>query len=414
MTRPRNVAIVASLLFLAAGIPLTVFGLPMYVGPIVAAILIAVGIAFRLAQILLLGEKTTRWELGMCIYVGYCIAVSLFSNTVLYPQSWDGWVPALYVLMPLLVILPFTMLDVAFIDGIDAIVLVAIAGSLLVIVDHIYPLAFLDQYRRVAVADPDLRRIVLVKTEMAFAFVVSFARLLDRRKTLTAVFRYAGSMIVIGFALFVISEGRLPISATVIGCAIYIVFFIHGKRKLAIVPIISVLMVIIAPLALEKYIDYVIAIGDLRQNDPSVSYRMTEYGYLKVLFDQTSGVGFGIMSQGGDHNTLLSFAAHYGGYLSGAGRLPVELADIGLFAALFQFGYLGFILVVCLTITVIRTLWKISRKGGPHPYKTEIGALAAVTIAFLISPLPMNFFSLDWTVQYGGLLWFLSSRAATK
>lgn len=411
MTQQRNIAFVASMYLLGAGFPFTLVGLPIYLGQEVAAAVILLG-AMGWVWLVVRGvARIGRWEIGLIAYFAYCVIVSLISSTAIFPQSWTGWVPALYTIVPLLLIFPFKLMRVKIGDAATAIILVAVIGSLLVGIDQFYRIGFLDQYQRGSVFG-SIRRVVLVRTEMALALVMCFARLLDAKRWLRRLL-YAGCIAVVTFALFVVSEGRLSIAGSMIGCFIYFFVMYKNSKKPFVTSIIIIVLAIVLPLLLGKYITYLSDIGDIRANDRGIAFRVIEYGYFEAAFEKTHGIGFGVMSAGESNHNVVSFASKRAGYMYGTGSYGVELSDLGLWAALFQFGYIGLALVVLMTVAVIRKLWIVGRANNSYPYRAECGAVAAVVIGFMISPLPINLFSLAWTVEYGGLLWFLAAAAVS-
>jgi len=409
MSRLRNVVLVAVFFCLGAGLPFSIFGMPLYIGTQVASFLILASVVIWVLAWFLRQTRLDLWQVGVCAWVLLCALVSMISNTLIFRQGMNQWVMALYVLMPLVVIFPFKLAQVRFGEAIDGLIIVGFLAAMLVVIDQFHRIAFLDAYQRGAAADQSLRRIVFAKTEMVFAWVVCFARLLHARSHSTQI-RYGGALITVGYALFVVSEGRLAIGATLIGCAIYLVFFYRSSRKVLVISTLSVVAPIALWLVLEKYIRYLGSVGNMQTNDVSVAFRLVEYQHFKMFFDQTHGIGFGIMAGGGSNN-ILGFARQGAGHAHTSGDFGLELADIGLFAALFQFGYAGLLFVIFMTIAVVRKLWKAGSANSAEPNRVECGAIAAVTIGFLLSPLPMNFFSLSWTMEYGGMLWFLASLA---
>jgi len=411
MTKLRNIAFIASILLLCQGFPFSLVGLPQYLGQQVAAAVILLG-GMGWAFLAIRGfVKIGPWEIGIIAFFAYCALVSLISNTLIFPQAWSGWVPAFYTIVPVLLILPLRAMRVKVGHVISAIILVAAVGAFLQDLDQFHNLGFLDQYVRGSYLG-STRRLELFRTEMAFALVMCFARLLNTKKWRRRLLDLT-VILLVGFALFVVAEGRLPIAASIIGCSIYLLVMYKNSKKPLVVSICIILAVAILPALLGKYIHYLNNIGDIRVNDRGVAFRAIEWVHFETIFEKTHGIGLGVMSTGADKNNVLSFATNYAGYLYGTGSYGAGLVDTGLWAAMFQFGYIGLALVIGMTVAVVRKLWMTGRVSDEYHNRIECGALAAVVIGFMISPLPTNFFTTVLYTQYGGLLWFLAATAVS-
>ncbi|MDR3576829.1 MAG: hypothetical protein P4L50_23435 [Anaerolineaceae bacterium] len=409
MTQLRNIALVASILILWQGFPFSTVGLPQYLGQQVAAAIILLGV-MGWVLLALRGIATIGlWETSIIAFFAYCIIVSLIYSTFLSPQPLTEWVPALYAIVPVLLIFPLRFMRVKLDEVFAAIILVAVIGAVLQDFDQFYNLGFLDQYVRGSYLG-STRRLELFRTEMAFALVISFARLLNAKKPRQRLSCLA-VLLLVGYALFAVAEARLPMSAVLIGCTLYLLVMYRDSKKPLVVSFAVILAVVILPLMLGKYIHYLNTIGDIRVNDTGIAFRALEWTHFNAAFEKTHGIGFGVMSAGAGKNNIISFANNYAGYLYGTGSYGAGLVDTGLWAAMFQFGYLGLAVVLGMTAIVIRKLWKAGRASNAYLYRTECGAIAGVVIGLSISPLPTNFFSVGAYAPYGGLLWFMASAA---
>jgi hypothetical protein len=382
-------------------------GLPQYLGGQVAAALILLGVMLW-GLLVLRGFATIGfWEAGIIAFFAYCILVSLIYSTFLSPQPLTEWVPAIYTIVPVLLILPLKSMRVKLDEAFAAIILVAVIGAILQDFDQFHNLGFLDQYVHGSFLG-STRRLELFRNEMAFALVICFARLLNAKK-LRRWLSCLAVLLLVGYALFVVAEARLPMSAVLIGCTLYLLVMYKNSKKPLVVSIVVILAVVILPVLLGRYIHYLNTIGDMRVNDTGLAFRALEWTHFNAAFEKTHGIGFGVMSAGAGKNNIISYANKYGGYLIGTGSSAVGLVDTGLWAAMFQFGYLGLAFVLGMNIIVIRKLWKAGRTSYAYLYRTECGALAVVLLGLLISPVPVNFFSVGTYSQDGGLLWFLAA-----
>lgn len=119
------------------------------------------------------------------------------------------------------------------------------------------------------------------------------------------------------------------------------------------------------------------------------------------------------MSLSPNSPNILSDAMYKAGELYGAPGYPVGLVDIRLWAALFQFGWVGLGIVLWLTGMVWLKFIKASMVRA-YQHRDEIGAMAGVVVGFMASSLPINLFTVDNTVSLGGLLIFLAYRASRE
>jgi hypothetical protein len=171
---------------------------------------------------------------------------------------------------------------------------------------------------------------------------------------------------------------------------------------------VGVLVVLAAgPLLLGKYLDKITSNAQYFNRDASVRFRTIEFQYFYDAFQHTYGLGFGVMSTGVGKKNILSYAANQAGYIYGTGSYGLGLSDIGIFSALTQFGYIGLIITLFMTGMASFKLIKYARAD---PRFWSAGAAGCLMLAFMLSPLPMNFFTLQWTVFVGNVLWFLAAQ----
>ncbi|KKB82371.1 hypothetical protein VW29_16260 [Devosia limi DSM 17137] len=401
---------IALLFVMPSGLPLSLFGVPAYQSDQIQIVIIAPLVGVRALQ-LLQRRWLDRWESTIMVFLLYCYFVSFISNSFFIPQPPDGWLPGLVLLVPLLLLFALDAFKITVKEVIDGLLIAALFAAMLVNVDRVSPIAGLDSYLHTAIHDPSLRRIVVMHNEMGFAFVILVARLLNMR-TLGGALLYLAALALLSGPLFVVSETRLVIAAAVIGCMLYALLVYRSTVKALVLSVLAVIAAGLSPLIFGKYIDYAMAMGDLG-DDPSVRFRAIEILHFGQLFDQTAGFGFGLMSLSPNKPNILTDALFRDAALYGAPDYWLSLVDIRIYGALYQFGYVGFVLVLGLTLIVAYRLWWCSREVA-YTRRDDVGAVAATVVAFMLSPLPMNLFTAENTVTIGGMLWFLTARASRE
>ena len=399
---------IALLFAMPSGLPLSLFGVPAYISVQIQIVTIAALVSVRALQ-LLQRRWLDRWESTIVVFLLYCYFVSFISNTVFIPQPLDGWLPGLVVLVPLLLILALDAFRFTVREVIDGLLIAALFAAALVNVDRAVPIAGLNSYLHTAMHDTSLRRIVVMHNELGFAFVILVARLLNVR-TMRNVLLYMAALALLSGPLFIVSETRLVIAAALIGLTLYALLVFRSTVKALVLSILAVIAAGLAPFVLGKYFEYAVAMGDL-SGDPSVRFRTIEILHFGRLFEQTAGFGFGLMSLSVNKPNILTDALFRDAALYGAPDYWLSLVDIRIYGALYQFGYVGLALVLALTLIVAYRLWQCSRQPD-YPQRDDVGAVAAIVVAFMLSPLPMNLFTAENTVTIGGMLWFLAARAS--
>lgn len=389
---------VVLLLYLWEGLPMSIIGIPRYYGRQIAAAFIVICFLFYMKNKLTKGIKFDKWEKIALLILSLTFIVSYISNTFIYPQGLSGWVPALYLLCPLLLVFVCRYFKATPESIIAGLVFAGVSGAILVVINNFYHLPFMDEYERVTTVGLAERRIVFLKTEAAIAATIIATRLLSV-KSFGWWFKNLLMAIPLFYSLIFVSESRLAIAAALIGVAIFSLFVLRGIHRLRYIIAGLVFVVFAAPVVLDKYIEQISS--NALEDDASVVFRKLEMEHFNGYFQETYGIGFGVMSTGVGKNNILAYSAHDAGHFYGSGDYGMGLADVGILAALYQFGWMGLILILYTTFSAGIYMLKI---GRTHKTALDTGAVGSVMIAYMLSPLPMNFFTLDSTAVGGGLL----------
>lgn len=402
--------LVASVLLFSYGLPLSLLGVDQWVSQRILQIVIVVSFIIHLVGAVYgrASNPTYHW---MTALVGYMLFVTALYNTAIQPSPLFHWLPGIATFTPLLVFSLFDNFRVRIGEVGLGFLITAIFCALLTAVDQVLQLPSLDVYTRTAYFDTGLRRLVLAKTEQAFAFLLLLSIAFHFSRP-TVRWIAIASLLLVGYSVFVVTESRLVVAALLIGTSIYLAFIMRAKRRLSALFLLLGVGLLTLPTLLNKYVAY-IGSTDILREDVSVQFRLLERDFFESYFNETGGLGFGAMYINERLNNILSFAMFSAGAFFDAPGYPVSVGDIGFYGALYQFGYLGLLFSIALTLSSVLILLRAGR-DPTDPHSNTLGVFGAIFLGFLISPLPMNFFTLDWTVAIGGTLWYLVSQTRQR
>ncbi len=346
------------------------------------------------------------WEVLAIALFGLCVLSSAIYSGIIDPIPLREWLPAIYTVAPVLTILLLKAVDANLRDAERALYIAGVAGSLLVIINGALDLHLLDFYVRGS-GFGTKERVVFFKIEATFALVIAFVRLAYAR----SFGRVVLSALAVGitfYNVFVLSESRLAIVAIFIALFLVWLFVMRGGRKLFFLLFGPFIALPVISYVIERYMRSTTDLGSYFRNDVSASFRATEIRHFAEYFDDTYGLGFGFMSGNPEYNNIIAYSSNRGGYLYGTGDYGLGLDDIGLYSALYQYGWAGLILIVIMTLLISVVLLRSARFGMNY---AVTGAIGAMMLAFMFSPISMNFFTLFYTAHIGGLLLFMASAA---
>ncbi len=392
------------------GVPFTVIGLPRAGGYYAISLLI-------LISIIILPFRRIDYRIKLSIYsiLSICLAllmltVSVVSGLLFYKNPILSWVPELVYYSPVLLIFVFISFGIRLPEIVAGIALAATVAATLATIDHYSKIYFLDNYIATSGFDFYARRIMLLKNEVGCAICISFAWLATGRKPLVLW----ASLVILAltfFDMFQIIETRLVIGAAMIACALFSVFYVSNRRKIGGIFIVAIVALAAGPALFGKYIDQAQSMGSI-ENDKSYQWRALTVDQYQKVFDETYGVGFGIMSIKDFSGNILSYTLHQAPTLHGIerGTWGFYLADISFYGALFQFGVAGLIFTLIMTLMIPISLLRYAK------YKNIAGRAGAAAIGLfvlflLISPWPTNLFTLSWSMLSGNMFWACAARA---
>lgn len=396
---------VSATLLLPYGIPTSFVNVPSFMTAQFVQLLIFALASIRIIQIAA-GKKFDKFESISLLFFVYCVFVSSISSTFFFPISPSDWLPGVLNMTPILFILCANLFKLKFEEVIDGLILSAIVVSFILVVDQIVRFSALDQFVAFNSRNGSSRRIVLMHNECTFVFCILVLRAFQ--KVSAASIFYILAALLVGISAFFISESRLVLASALVGISLYICYTRQSDVFSLMLAGFAAIFIIMLP----YFVTYFDALAEI-SNDNSVVIRNIEIQHFSRLFDQTAGFGFGLMSLSEFKDTILSNALYHVPAQYGLDGYWFSLVDIRVFAALYQFGWVGLFFVVTMTFIAFNSL----RKGMAINIgyrKSDLGALAATIAGFMASPLPLNLFTVDNTVYLGGVIWFLSSKYAAQ
>lgn len=399
---------VGMLFLLSYGVPLNFLGAPLWQAKMVLYACIVILWPFAIKKIFLSSDRNWFYRF-VVIFVAYMYIVTIVYNNFTQPSAMFSWIPGLVYIAPLTVFAAYEVFDITPQEIARGIIGMSVLCALFTIIDQFYNLSALDQFVRTSHLDKSVRRVVLAKNEQCFSFVLVLSSIINSRSLNNRFFSVI-AFLALSYSLIAVAESRLALAALGIGTVLYILFMLRRSTKYVLAVLMGVGAVGLAPFVIEKYLSNMSSSEDMQKYDLGVRFRLQEIDVFQSFFDKTDGLGFGLMYINQGLNNILSNAMFRFGTMYGAKDYPMGLDDIGFFAALYQFGYIGLFLSIVMTVIMVFCLWKAGR-NIQNPYHEIYGAFGCVALAFLFSPLPMNFFTLDWTMTVGGTLWYLASRA---
>jgi hypothetical protein len=275
-------------------------------------------------------------------------------------------------------------------------VVVSVSASLLLLFDSFSPLEFLNDYiRRSAFFSLEGRRVVILKNEVIFGFVALMSFIISSKKS---VFKNKLLVTIAMFLFFIqafIMESRMGFLA--MGVATITLMYIKGITQKTLQLLITGLIVVIFifPIVFNEHIDSLSNMS-MNDSDSNISIRFETVEYYYQVFKESNGFGIGMMSSNSQSYNVLHMVEHY------------NILDAGAFSSLFQFGPLGLIAWVFLTVQCLKTYIKYyNQSNKTDPYSASAFGFL---LAFTLSPLPISFFTATWCINMGGifiyLMWF--------
>jgi hypothetical protein len=390
------------------GFPFSTMGMPMVFGYQLFAAIVFASMFYYIARLLRGTLLLQAWDGVAILAFLWCFIVSFHYSVFIQPQPVFGWLPAIFSTTPLLLICVLKAIGARRRDAEDALFWTGLLGTLLIIFDLTTHLGFLDVYARGSSFSEG--RIVLFKWPTVFAVVIGALRATTARG-LGRRFMYGLATMLLLYNVIMLAESRLAMLALALAALPIYIFCLRGTTRIVTGVAIPILAVPLIFFVIDRFFADFTGVADYLRNDVSASFRNWEIEYFGRAFNGTYGMGFGFMSGDPQYDNVLNFLHYKAGYLVGTGTYGMELVDITIYAALYQYGYVGLAIVILMTLMMGYVLADSWRLGRDYRAASACGFLA---LFYHVSPLPMNFFTIFATSHVGALLWFMASRIAVE
>lgn len=325
--------------------------------------------------------------------VALMFLVSAVSGLFIFPKPISDWLPAQFIFFPILIFYFFYLCRATLKEVAVGFVCVAILVSVLLLIDQIKPLAFLDSFQRFSTFQGyGARRLVLLKNEVIFGFVIVASAVISDVCTGARRYILIGIALLIFFVQALIMESRMGFLAMAV--AVVALLKMRGLTP-KIVRILAALLlsiVFILPVVFEKHIEKMGQLS-IQDGEANVSIRIESVAHMLDLYWRSNGWGVGIMSSTGTINNVLYEDERY------------NMADAGAASALTQFGLGGLFVWLFLTYKCVTTCSTTYRLSGRRDYAAS--AVSAFLLGFTITLLPLSLFTQAWTISVGGALLYM-------
>lgn len=406
--RANIAALVALALLLPWGIPGLFIGIPQHISVQVQQLSIALG--FLIVFVVWLRRPKFYGAVMVLPLVFFCYVVIvsfLYSNYIVY-QPARAWLPGVITLAPALLIPCLIALRAT-----DSEVLVGLVGSvvcaaLLVIIDRFVQIDSLSTLTHRSTVLNASRRIVLMHNETVICAGVLLAVCLCSALQRSTRLLSATGLFALVYIMLFVHETRLTIASFIIGSTIYITAFWKNDLKFLILPASLFVMSFLFYVFAGVYLQHFFSVFSFLEGDHSASFRLVQLSHFRYYFEETGGLGFGVMSSSPNVSNVISDGLYRWSEHYGAPDYFLSLVDIRIFGAFFQYGYFGGIGVLLMTNLIVYFLISSSRDLSFSPQLRAIRVcLGCMVFAFMLSPLPQNFFG-DRTMTLGFLLMYIA------
>lgn len=398
--RKWRVIFIAFLMLCWEGVIPTFIGQPLSTGKYLVSALSLFGVAYFVFKLILGRARLPKNYIYPVLFFGYCVVVTFLSSYVINNYPPREWLFAQYMLAPLLIGFLFLLLGVNWKEVVYAMILSALICSLITIVDQFYQLPQLDIFQRGSINNRFGRRMFLMRVETGLSIAILLSFIVTRwrfdLKTIVALAIVA----VDTFILFRVSESRQ--SMLTLALTMFYFILLGGIRANRLVFLSAIGAVLAGPLIwllAGDYIEKFLTADDyLAEGNVLIRFEALNFYWEKFL--ETGGLGFGILSNGDDATNFFATA-----WRVGNGSWGYMIADIGIFSPLVQFGWIGLFAVVFITLRLGYAFVRMAKRVPP-PHGAILYAIGAFMFGSMIHPWPMNYFTLDWTIFFGSLIWF--------
>jgi len=404
-----QIALIIVLIALWEGFPFTFIGIDDdSIGCKIVAIISIIGLPIFLIKTFSGKSKISFYHTLSIVFVIWCFIVSFYFNNYVEPKPISQWLPSGYIVLPILLVFLLSATNTTIPDVEKSIVIIGIIGSAIAIIDSYLNIGILYFYHRNA-SDGD-SRIIFCKMPALFAFIISVTKLYNCRSFYQFIIYLLSSIITI-YNVVILTESRLSLAGIIISIVMIGIFVLKNSRRFYLIITGIIISVPASIYIIDNFFSKFESFDQYLNSDVSARFRQQEIALFSNVFSGTNGLGFGFMSLNRAYHNTLTFAAYDAGNLVGTGKYGMALTDIGLYSALYQFGYLGIFLVLTYTLLAGVTLIRSRRFGREFSSTAAVGWLF---LSLLVSPISINFFTIQFSAHIGALVFFMASECGRR
>jgi hypothetical protein len=401
----RNVALIVFVTLTWEGLIPVLFGAPIHVGRYFICGLILAGTLLWIRNFLTGRATPIKENLFGPILALYCVVITLNYSMLNAALPAREWLYAQYTLIPLFICFSLNVLGVSWKDVVVAIVAAASICSLISVFDQFFEFATLDVFTRASINNVENRRMFLMRLETGATVALLGTYLLANGRLNARSVIFLVLMLLNAFVLFRVSESRQSILTALLAVFFFVAFGgIKKQRLYYIVTLWPAVLAYLLYLIVGDYIERFISSRDYIK-DGNIEIRLQALDFFWRHFNQTSGLGFGILSNGDDARNFLANA-----FRTGNGEWGFFLADTGIFSALFQFGWIGLVFAVSLPLWAASMLIRAARHAS-REQRAVLLAFGCIFLSSILHPWPTNLFTLEWTLLFGALTFYAATDA---
>jgi len=399
-----QVVLIAILISLWEGFPHVLWGAPDSLGNQIWSMMSIIGVVIFLIRLPMRKVRLDRFQAASLVLIAWCYFVSFYFSTFIEPKPVNQWLQSGFVVMSTLSIFGLQAINTKVSDVEQAIVATGFLASLFAIIDTSLGLGMLSAFLRGSAFEGT--KLVFFKLPSLFALVLSISKLFTSRSIGASIW-WVTVAVATGYNVAVLTESRLATAGLAISAIVMAIFVFKGSRRVYIWVFIALVGFPASTYISSRYFSKFTNLSDYLANDSSASFRNLEIDHFSKIFAYTDGMGFGFMSLDRAYDNVLTFAAYKAGYLVHTWDYGMVVTDIGLYSALYQFGYVGLILVLGYTLWAGLTLFHARRLGPRYYGAASVGILF---ISLLVSPISINYFTVQWAAHIGALVFFMASQ----
>jgi hypothetical protein len=402
-----RVAAIAGLFLLWEGVIPALLSMPRYFGQYAVAALTLAYTAMWLLK-LLLGRSTPSFLVFVVLVFAWYFCVSAISSTFIFGYSTREWLFAQFFIVPILVPVMLHSWQARPLEVVHGLVAAGLVAASLTVGAGFGLDALLGEFQRRSVYEIGHMRTVILKNEIAFSAIYMFFHVLLNRRHLGLLLPQMAAALLLLYVMLFLMDSRLALVAVLLAVGIgFLLFRGPAMRRLPVFFLGLAAAILILPELYDKYVGSLDLANYIEAGN--IQVRFDELAYFWSYFERTGGLGYGVFSYSLDSTNFAAWAA----YNMIPGYTGFGVQDIAIFGSLVQFGWIGLAVTLFATFWCIRSFYKVGRDLYAKDRVIGIAGFSFM-LGFMLSPWPMDFFTLNWTILLGWTMLYLAWKTVTE